>query len=99
MNGLGMQISSLHGYFPSFILPGLILGFVVGGTHLIASYLLIKNQKFSPEASAVAGFGMIIWIYTEMYIIQNPHWLQTFYFVVGIITLIATMGLFKYRQN
>lgn len=98
MNGLGMQIESLHGYFPSFFVPGLILGFIVGGTHLFASYQLIKNQNFAPEASAIAGFGLIIWVYTEIYIIQQAHWLQAVYFALGIITLFTTMGLYKFRK-
>jgi hypothetical protein len=99
LDGLGMEVSSMQGVFTSFLIPALILTFIVGGTHIIASVMLWKNKRFAIEATGVAGFGMLIWIYTELYIIETGSWLHNLYFIIGIATLVATMILFKFQNQ
>lgn len=98
LNGLGMPLESLNNVFPNFLIPGLILFLIVGGSNLAAAVSIIKNWKYAMEAAMVAGFGMQIWIYTELYIIQQPHWLQTMYFATGTLVLILAFLLYS-RQN
>lgn len=99
LNGLGMPVTSLHGVFSSFIIPGLILAFIVGGTHIAASILLWLKSKYAVEATAVAGFGLLVWIFTELYIIREGHWLHVLYFGFAVVTLIVTMLLLKLRKQ
>lgn len=89
-NGLNMPVENLGGIFSSYFWPGMILFFVVGGTNLLGAIMVIKNNKFSPEWSAIAGFGLLIWIYTEIYIIKEVAWLQVLYFALGIVILILS---------
>ncbi|OQA03462.1 MAG: hypothetical protein BWY68_00736 [bacterium ADurb.Bin400] len=42
----------------------------------------------------VAGFGMQIWIYTEIYIVLHSTWLQTLYFTTGTLILILAFMLY-----
>lgn len=100
MDGLGMPLSSLSGSpFASYFWPGIILAFVVGGTNLLASVLLFKNHRLAPEAVGIAGFGMIIWIFTEMYIIFEGHLLHAFYFALGIVILLGAAALKFYVKK
>lgn len=95
-NGMGMPLEWLsNSPFDSFLIPGLILTFVVGGTSLAASYFLIKRHKYQHEASAIAGFGILIWIYVQITIVRQASFLQTVYFISGIIILTLTFLLLK----
>lgn len=74
--------------FSSFVFPGVILGLVVGGTQLLGAIGLLRKWPHSSEWIAIAGFGMIVWIYAEIYIVKQISWLQTVYFALGIAELI-----------
>lgn len=98
-NGLGMPLSSLAGSpFTSYFWPGVILFFVVGGTHVFASIMLFKRHYLSAEFSAIAGFGLLIWVFVEMYIILGGHPLQALYFSFGILTLVLTAIMKVYLE-
>lgn len=95
-NGMGMPIAWLSNTpFPNFIIPGLILLFIVGGTSLLAAFLQIKNHKYAIEASVTAGFGILIWIFVELMILPHASFLQAIYFGIGILILILSMFLLK----
>ncbi len=97
-NGLGVPISQLHGYFPSFTIPGLIL-FLVGAINLIAIRLLKVNHKFQYEFAVTAAFGMLIFEISELYIVQYAHWLQLLYSALSILLLILVMFLLRRRYD
>ena len=100
MDGLGMPKEWLTGSpFDSFFWPGMILFFIVGGTNLLAGIVNIKKHKFAPEWTAVAGFGLLIWIFTEIYMIKEISWMQTLYFVLGIILLIFSIAMLRAKQE
>lgn len=93
-NGLGMPVSMLRsGPFDSFLVPGFILIVVVGGTQTTAALLLVARAESSLIWSAVAGFGMIIWIFVETGIIGGSSWLQVLYFVTGTAQLALVLAL------
>lgn len=103
-DGLGMPLSYLDSSpFKSFLWPGLILFFVVGGTQLFAAWQLFKKKNAALYAAAVAGFGLLLWIFIESYIVPDPHWLQLLYFALGLLILIfAILGALKgekFNQN
>lgn len=95
-NGLGMPVSFLsNSPFTSFLIPGLILTIIIGGTSLLAAFFLLKNHKFALHASAAGGFGILIWIFTEQYMIHESSFLQVIYFSIGILILTLTMLILK----
>ncbi|WP_104175693.1 hypothetical protein [Arthrobacter sp. Y81] len=92
-DGAGVPQEHLAGtWFPTFLVPGLILGVVLGGTHLAAAYALLTRRHWALLASAVAGFAMLIWIFTELAII-GYSWLQSLYFGFGAVELILVFAL------
>ena len=76
------------------VLPwlGLILGVVVGGTHAAAAFGLVARRPWALLVAAIAGFAMIIWIFTEVAMI-GYSWLQSLYFGLGTLELILVMAL------
>lgn len=82
-----------NGPFDSFLWPGIVLIGVVGGTQLAASVLLILRRESCLVWSAVAGFGMVIWIFVETGIIAGLSWLQVVYFATGAIQLVLVLAL------
>lgn len=80
--------------FGSYLLPGLVLGIVVGGTHALAFVLVLRRHLWGDLASAVAAFAVLIWIFIQMIYIPFSF-LQAVYFVAGV----AEAGLVMVRLN
>ncbi|MCS5498546.1 hypothetical protein NY547_14935 [Cnuibacter physcomitrellae] len=93
-DGAGVPVEYLTGSpFTSYLVPGLILGVVVGGSQAIAALALIRRARSALMASAVAGFGMLIWIFAELAIIGEYSWLQALYFSLGALQVIVVLAL------
>ena len=93
-NGLGMPLSLLRGSpFTSFIVPGIILLVVVGGTQASATIALALRQRAAYLWMSIAGFGMVIWILVEVAILPGFSPIQALYFGVGIIELMLVLAV------
>ena len=79
--------------FASYLLPGLILGVIVGGTQLVAAIALLTRRHWALLMAAIAGFGMMTWIFVELAIILQYSFLQTLYFGLGGLELILVLVL------
>jgi hypothetical protein len=92
--------------FPDFLIPGIILFFILGVTPGILVYALIKkpSNKFAERLNIFTdmywawtftiyvAFALIIWIQVETIVIQGVSWLQTFYMLYSIpIILVALL--------
>jgi len=85
--------------FHSYLIPGVILLFAIGGSYLLAGITLWRRSKFSSEISATAGFTMLIWIFVQISVIKHTSWLQSFYFAVGLLTLTSAFYLMRYKDQ
>jgi len=92
-NGLDMPLEHVADSFGSYLIPGLILFFVVGGTNLAAAISVIKNSQRAVEWSVVAGFGLQIWLFTELYLTRSTSYLQIIYFILATLILILSLTL------
>jgi hypothetical protein len=92
-NGAGVPLEYLRGTpFTSYLIPGLILGVVIGGTQGFAAISLQRRHPYSYIAATVAGFGMIIWIFVEL-VITGYSWLQAAYLALGVGELLLVLVL------
>jgi hypothetical protein len=92
--GMGMPLSLLSGSpFSTFTVPAMVLFVVVGGTQLGAFVALLRYHETALAWSAVAGFGLTIWIVVETVIIRGFSALQAVYLVCGIAELALVMAL------
>ena len=93
-DGLSMPKAMLSDTpFTTFVIPGLILALVVGGTQVVATILLLARRESAMAWSAVAGFGMLIWIITEIGIIHTLMWAQMTYLVSALLQLVLVFAL------
>ncbi len=82
---LPIPIELLRGsVFTSFAVPALILTLVIGGTQAVAFVTVLTCRSSGAVWSAVAGFGLIIWIMVETVILRGFSVLQGIYFVAGV---------------
>ena len=95
-NGMGMPLSWLEGtVFTSYLVPGLILSIIIAGVSLFAGIMLIMGKKGALEVAAASGFGLLIWLFTEMYILTSmgSHFLHAIFFTEALLILITVMIL------
>ena len=86
--------------FGSYVVPGLILGVVVGGSATLAMVAALRNTNDGPGLSVLAGFVMMGWVVGEIALLHatmggfTPLW--PLYFGVGlamtVLGLIAARG-------
>jgi hypothetical protein len=83
-----------HTPFRSFLVPGLVLAGVVGLFNLIGGLWLARVPSQAAVSSALlAGTLLTGWITIEMLLLRTVHWLQLFYLVIGLITMVKAMEL------
>ena len=93
-NGLGMPLSALEGSpFTSFAVPAAVLIVVVAGTQALATVLLAARRESALVWTAVAGIGMLVWIFVETIVIRGGSFLQVLYFTTGIAQLVLVLAL------
>jgi hypothetical protein len=101
-NGIGMPLFWLEGtVFTSYLIPGLILLIVISGVTLLSGILLLMRKKGALAASASSGFGLLIWLFTEMYVLtqMGSHFLHAIIFTEALVVLLATMILLKLENK
>ncbi len=87
-NGLGLPRSMLdRSPFDSFLVPGLILAGVVGGSMLLAARLTWFRHPMAPIVSLLAGGILLGWIPVEAVMIQDGRSLQI---AVAIYAMVVT---------
>jgi len=67
----------------------------VGGTQLSAAVALLAKRRAAILLSAVAGFGMMIWIFAELAIIRQYSCLQAAHFALSGIELSLVLELLE----
>ncbi len=101
--------------FNSYLVPGLVLGIVLGLLPLSLIYPLLarphwpwarflniyKNRHWAWTYSLYMGLGLIIWIDVQIYLIGYSHWIQTLYAVMGLLITVFTLmpGVMAYYRR
>ena len=95
-NGLGIPLAYLRTTpFSSYVIPGLILGMVVGGSALVATILVVLRHPWGDVVSFGAGAIMVGWIIGEILLLRQLTWLQGVYALNGLLM----MGLAGIREQ
>lgn len=85
--------------FSSYVLPGLILAGIVGGSATVAAVVTLRSEKVGGPTSVLAGAIMMGWILGELLILNQPSWtwIELFYFALG--ATMAALGLVVRRDS
>jgi len=92
--GLGVPTVLLrHTPFDSFVVPGIFLAVVIGGSATIGAAALLAHRRRALVTSAAAGAVMVGWILGETLLVEGFSWLQGLYLVTGSIVFAASIRL------
>jgi hypothetical protein len=85
---LHMPLSLLQGTpFPNYLVPGLVLLIVVGGSNMAGGVLALRRAGSAVRASQIAGVLCAGWIVGEIGFIGYQNWAQVLYLGLGIVTV------------
>ena len=92
--GLGVPTTLLrHTPFDSFVVPGIFLATVIGGSAMIGATALLAHWRRAVFTSATAGAIMVGWILGETLLVEGFSWLQGLYLLTGSIVVVASIRL------
>jgi hypothetical protein len=89
--GLGTPPAAMlgHSIFSSFLVPGLTLLVVVGGSASVAAVLLVRRHRFASAVAALAGAFVMSFEFVEVLVIGSPAGpafvMQATYFTTGLL--------------
>lgn len=90
--GLGVPTALLrHTPFDSFVVPGIFLAAVIGGSATIGAIALLAHWRRALVTSTAAGAVMVGWILGETLLVEGFSWLQGLYLITGSIVLVASI--------
>ena len=91
---MGMTEATLvRSPFRSYLVPGIVLFTVVGGTQALAAWAEIRRWPRAGRLSVVAGVVLAGWIAVQVAMIGLGHPMQPILFVVGVV--IAGLGWWR----
>jgi hypothetical protein len=91
-----LPLSMLDGSpFRSYLVPGLLLIFLIGGTQLAAALVLLRNRHYWSELTVLAGLALIIWLFMQLYWLRTTSILQIFYFLIALAELVLTFLYYR----
>jgi uncharacterized BrkB/YihY/UPF0761 family membrane protein len=79
--------------FRNFLLPGIILACIVGGTNLFAVYYNLKKHPRRYGWAITGGVVMIGWIVAQITLVRTLNWLQFVYISVGVLVILIAWQL------
>jgi hypothetical protein len=79
--------------FKDFLIPGIILSAVVGGTNLLAVVFNLKQHASRYNWALAGGIMICGWIIAQMILIQAAHWLHFIYLAAGVLIILVAWQL------
>lgn len=93
-HGLGIPTEELSNTpFDSFLIPGLLLTVVVGGSMATATIALLRRADEAGKVATVAGAVMLGWIVVEAFMIHAGRPLQVAVAIVSLATILLGLVL------
>ena len=91
---LGMPLDLLDGTpFHTYLIPGLILCLVVGGSNVVGGWLALHERWSAAISAVVGGLILIGWITSEIVLIGYRHPIQLVYLLCGALILLVGVTL------
>lgn len=82
-----MPVSLMHGAFPDFLVPGIILA-TLGSVTTIAFFSVLLRRVSAWWPANLALGGLLVWFYVEIAILQELHWLHAMW---GLPVVVGTV--------
>lgn len=72
---MDMSVSIMNGFFPDFLIPGIML-IGMGILNLAAFIALLRRSQIAWLLTGLALGGLAVWFTTEIIILREFHWLH-----------------------
>ncbi len=79
--------------FKSYLVPGIVLFVVVGGSMLVAAGLLLGGQSAARLVSLEAGVVLLGWIAAQVTVMGYRSWTQPVLFAVGLAVVVLSVAM------
>jgi hypothetical protein len=79
--------------FKNFLIPGIVLTILVGGTNLMAVFFNMKRSANRYDWALAGGIVTCGWVLVQMLLINTFFWLQFVYLGVGIVVMLIAYQL------
>ncbi len=87
-----MPVSLLHGVFPDFRIPGIIL-FALGILNTIAFFAVLRRRPSSWVWATLAMGRLLIWFWVEIMVVVEYHWLHAMWGLPVVVGALAALPL------
>lgn len=81
--------------FDNFLIPGLVLFFVIGVGNIITGTFAKKKSTFQGFYSTFMGIILVSWIIIQCYMLKDINVLHIIYFVLGLVLVILGIILIR----
>ncbi len=89
-----LSITLLHGTpFKNFLIPGIFLSVLVGGSNLLAAFYNIQRHVNRYNWAIAGGVILCGWIVAQIILLQIFHWLQFVYLGIGLLIILIAYQL------
>lgn len=78
--------------FTTFLVPGLLLLVVIGGTNLAATIALLRRSSIAGDLTLTAAGAIALWIVAEMALMRDIQPLHVIYALVSLFCILAAAG-------
>lgn len=78
--------------FSSYLVPGLALAILVGGSSLLCAALVLVHHPLGTFTALAAGLTLVIFEIVEFAVVHYVSWMQPFFFGDGLL-IMALAGL------
>jgi hypothetical protein len=87
---LGMPVSLLqHSPFPNFLVPGVVLTLIVGGSAIAAAVLVLRRANHARDAVLGAATVLMFWMIVQTVFLGIIHPLQPALLSIAFASLLA----------
>ena len=91
---LGLSLNLLFETpFKNFLIPGILLTVLVGGTNLFAVFYNIQRNVNRYNWALAGGIMITGWIIGQIIIIQTVNWLHFLYLGIGVLIILLAFQL------
>jgi hypothetical protein len=91
-----MPVAIMHGTFSDFLIPGIIL-FALGILTTIGFFMVLSRKRPQWWVASIAVFGLLIWFWIEIAILQQLHWLHAMWGLPVVAGVYAVVPLIPSR--
>jgi hypothetical protein len=94
---MDMPVEILHGFFPDFLIPGLIL-IGLGILNTAAFVAVLRRTRFDWLLAGLGLGGLAVWFLVEIAVLRELHWLHAMWGLPVLAGGLAALPLVPSRR-